>query len=62
MRSVKAKIYEENLTWIECFLLPIFAFRIIKSRGFATLIKVKSDRAYEKYLGDILGLNNDQEV
>ena len=24
-------------------------------------IKVKSDRAYEKYLGDILGLNNDQE-
>ena len=24
-------------------------------------IKVKSDRAYEKYLGDIPGLNNDQE-
>ena len=24
-------------------------------------IKVKSDRAYGKYLGDILGLNNDQE-
>ena len=24
-------------------------------------IKVKSDRAYEKYLGDLLGLNNDQE-
>ena len=25
-------------------------------------IKVKSDKAYEKYLGDILGLNNDQET
>ena len=24
-------------------------------------IKVKSDREYEKYLGDNLGLNNDQE-
>ena len=24
-------------------------------------IRVKLDRAYEKYLGDILGLNNDKE-
>ena len=38
---------------VRCFSLAFIEYK--------HLVRQVSDRAYEKYLGDILGLNNDQE-